>query len=104
MKNRVCPYCNEKVSIRKCVKYLLKGTNYSTRCNHCGREIWLIKEPIPFMYCVSAGFLIMYTSMQFFLYYRKMDFTHAVLYCLPLALITEIICSIIILHRIFFRK
>lgn len=56
------------------------------------------------MYCVSAGFLIMYTSMQFFLYYRKMDFTHAVLYCLPLALITEIICSIIILHRIFFRK
>lgn len=68
MKNRECPYCHKKVSLRKCIKYIIKGTKYSTTCNHCGQQLWLEKEPLPFMYCVSAGFFIMYLPMQFFLY------------------------------------
>ena len=66
MKNRECPYCHKKVSLRKCIKYIIKGTKYSTTCNHCGQQLWLEKEPLPFMYCVSAGFFIMYLPMQFF--------------------------------------
>ena len=103
MKNRECPHCHKKVSIRNCIKYILRGTNYSTTCNHCGRKLWLIKEPIPFMYCVFAGFLMMYLPMQYFLYYCEMDFLHSMLYCLPLAFITEVVCSILILYRIYFK-
>lgn len=66
MKNRECPYCHKKVSLRKCIKYIIKGTKYSTTCNHCGQQLWLEKEPLPFMYSVSAGFFIMYLPMQFF--------------------------------------
>ena len=66
MKNRECPYCHKKVSLRKCIKYIIKGTKYSTTCNHCGQQLWLEKEPLPFLYCVSAGFFIMYLPMQFF--------------------------------------
>lgn len=66
MKNRECPYCHKKVSLRKCIKYIIKGTKYSTTCNHCGQQLWLEKEPLPFMYCVSTGFFIMYLPMQFF--------------------------------------
>ena len=25
MKNRECPYCHKKVSLRKCIKYIIKG-------------------------------------------------------------------------------
>ena len=104
MKNRECPHCHKKVSIRNCIKYILRGTNYSTTCNHCGRKLWLVKEPIPFMYCVFAGFLMMYLPMQYFLYYCEMDFLHSMLYCLPLAFITEVVCSILILCIIYFKK
>ena len=74
MKNRECPYCHKKVSLRKCIKYIIKGTKYSTTCNHCGQQLWLEKEPLPFMYCVYTGFFIMYLSMQFFLYYCNLGF------------------------------
>lgn len=30
MKSRECPYCHKKVSLRKCIKYIIKGTKYST--------------------------------------------------------------------------
>lgn len=78
MKNRECPYCHKKVSLRKCIKYIIKGTKYSTTCNHCGQQLWLEKEPLPFMYCVSAGFFIMYLPMQFFLYYCNLGFIDSV--------------------------
>lgn len=40
MKSRECPYCHKKVSLRKCIKYIIKGTKYSTIVtivgNNCG--------------------------------------------------------------------
>ena len=93
MKNRECPYCHKKVSLRKCIKYIIRGTKYSTTCNHCGQQLWLEKEPLPFMYCVSAGFFIMYLPMQFFLYYRNLGFIDSVLYCLPIAVVSDVIFS-----------
>ena len=104
MKNRECPYCHNTVSLRNCIKYIIRGTNYPTTCSHCGRQLWLKKEPLPFMYCVSAGFLMMYLPMQYFLYYCKMDFIDSTLCCIPFAVITEVGCSLVILHRIFFKK
>lgn len=104
MKSRECPYCHKKVSLRKCIKYIIKGTKYSTICNHCGKQLWLEKEPLPFLYCVSAGFFIMYLSMQFFLYYCNLGFIDSVLYCLPIAVVSEAICSIVVLYRIYFTK
>lgn len=104
MKNRECPYCHKKVSLRKCIKYIIKGTKYSTTCNHCGQQLWLEKEPLPFMYCVSVGFFIMYLPMQFFLYYCNLGFIDSVLYCLPIAVVAEAICLIVVLYKIYFRK
>lgn len=104
MKNRECPYCHKKVSLKNCIKYVIRGTNYPTVCNHCGQQLWLRKEPLPFIYCVFAGFLMMYLPMQYFLYYCKMNFINSVLYCIPFAVITEAVCSLLILYRIFFRK
>ena len=46
----------------------------------------------------------MYLSMEYFLYYCKMDFFHSMMFCLPIAILTEIICSAVILQRIFFKK
>ena len=46
----------------------------------------------------------MYLSMEYFLYYCKMDFFNSTMFCLPIAVMTEIICSIVILQRITFKK
>lgn len=48
MKNRECPYCHKKVSLRKCIKYIIKGTKYSTTCNHCGQQLWVGKGTATF--------------------------------------------------------
>lgn len=47
MKNRECPYCHETISLKRCLKYLLRGTDYDTVCNHCDRRVGLAKEPKP---------------------------------------------------------
>lgn len=47
MKNRECPYCHETISLKRCLKYLLRGTDYDMVCNHCDRRVGLAKEPKP---------------------------------------------------------
>lgn len=104
MEVRECPYCHKKVSLRNCLKYILRGTGYPTTCNHCGRELWLAKEPMPFNYCVIAGFLLMYIPIQFCIYYCHMDLVTAVSYCWPIAVIAELVSIILTLRRIYFKK
>lgn len=104
MKTRECPYCHKKVAIKNCLKYIVRGTKYSTTCNHCGNEIWLEKEPLPFLYCVSAGFLIAYIPMQFCIHYWQMDFISSLIYCLPLVVFAEIASIILTMKRIYFKK
>lgn len=46
LKARECPHCHRQVSLQVCSKYLLRGTNYTVRCNHCNTELALVKEPL----------------------------------------------------------
>ena len=104
MENRECPYCHKKISLRNCVKYVYRGTAYSTTCNHCGNRVKLIKEPYPFMYAVFAGGLSAYLPMQFFLYIAKLTFVQSLLYTLPIALICLAVCIYFGFTRLYFRQ
>ena len=104
MKNRECPYCHKKISLRHCLLYIYRGTNYSTTCNHCGKEVKLIKEPIPFMYCVCAGFLSVSLPSYFLIYQFHWTFIKAVLSCLPFVIFSFIICTILTFKNLFFKK
>lgn len=104
MKNRECPYCHHIISLKRCVKYLFKGTNYTTTCNHCNRSVKLEKEPIPFGYSVIAGLLSIFIPMNVCLYYFKLPFLQSLYYSLPFVLVCIIVISIITLNRLFFSK
>lgn len=103
MKSRECPYCHHTISIKRCLKYLLLGTNHATQCNHCNRSVKLEKEPIPFHYCVIAGFISMVAPMELFLYVGKLSFGRSLLYSLPFVLICILIIAILTLRRIYFK-
>lgn len=98
MKARECPYCHKRISIRKCTYYFWRGTRYTIHCNHCGREVRPLKEPIPFNYTVIAGLLTSYMSMEFFLYYIGLNLIH----CIPIFAFAMALVMIIVLGRIKF--
>lgn len=104
MKPRECPYCHKRISVLKCSYYFLRGTDYSIHCNHCHKEVWLAKEPIPFMYCVCVGFILAVIPMNFFLYYMKFDFLKSAICCLPIFAIAAFVIMIVILRKIKFAK
>ncbi len=103
MGNRECPYCHQKVSLRRCLKYLLRGTAYTTTCNHCGRTLELEKEPLPFFYCVSAGFACGFIVMYYMLFMKHLTFGHAILYFIPIGIVLLIVVSCLTLNRIYFK-
>jgi len=104
MKNRECPYCHETVSLKRCLKYLLKGTNYDTVCNHCSRKIKLAEEPKPgFKYSFLIGLLAIYLPMQICLLYFKTTFVEAILYSLPFVFVSIVAVACLTLHSIFFN-
>jgi hypothetical protein len=103
MKNRECPYCHQTVSLKWCLKYLLRGTDYSTVCNHCGRSIKLAKEPIPgFKYSFMAGFLSIYIPMQVCLYAFNTTFVEALIYSLPFVIVCLSVSAYMTLRSLFF--
>ena len=104
MKNRECPYCHETVSLKRCLKYLLKGTDYDTVCDHCGRSIKLAKEPFPFKYGFLIGFLSMVLPMNLFLYIYHLPFLQSLLYTLPFVIGCIVVIAVITLCRIIFSK
>ena len=104
MKARECPYCHKKVSVLKCTFFLLRGTAYSIRCNHCGNSISPSKEPIPFNACVVAGFLSIFLPMQFCLYYLHMGFLDSLMCALPIFLLLLAAVIILTLCRIKFKR
>lgn len=104
MKARECPYCHKRISISRCSYYFWRGTDYSIHCNHCHKEVWLEREPIPFMYCVCAGFIVTVLPMNFFLYYMKFGFLKSMLYTLPIFTIAEIVIMILTLRKMKFAK
>ena len=103
MKNRECPYCHQTVSLKRCLKYLLRGTDYETVCNHCGRSIRLAKEPRPgFKYSFMAGLLSIYIPMQVCLYAFHTTFVEALLYSLPFVIVCFSVIAYLTLRSLFF--
>lgn len=103
MKNRECPYCHQTVSLKRCLKYLLRGTDYDTVCNHCGRSIKLAKEPRPgFKYSFMTGLLSIYIPMQVSLYAFHTTFVEALLYSLPFVIVCFSVIAYLTLRSLFF--
>ena len=103
MKNRECPYCHQTISLKRCLKYLLRGTNYSTVCNHCGRNIRLAKEPRPgFKYSFIVGLLSIYIPMQVCLDAFHTTFVEALICALPFVFVTISVAAYLTLRTLFF--
>lgn len=104
MEVRECPYCHKRISILRCSRFLFRGTNYTILCNNCNKEVKLLKEPIPFIYTVFAGALVSYLSMQFFIYFMKLDFLNSLFCSIPVFVLGELVVMVIILKKIRFIK
>ena len=103
MKNRECPYCHQTVSLKRCLKYLLRGTDYDTVCNHCGRSIRLAKEPKPgFKYSFVMGLLSIYIPMQTCLYVFHTTFVEALICALPFVIVSIAVAAYLTLRTLFF--
>ena len=103
MKNRECPYCHQTVSLKRCFKYLLRGTDYDTVCNHCGRSIRLAKEPKPgFKYSFVMGLLSIYIPMQTCLYVFHTTFVEALICALPFVFVSIAVAAYLTLRSLFF--
>ena len=103
MKNRECPYCHQTVSLKRCLKYLLRGTDYDTVCNHCGRSIRLAKEPKPgFKYSFVMGLLSIYIPMQTRLYVFHTTFVEALICALPFIFVSIAVAAYLTLRSLFF--
>ncbi len=104
LKVRECPYCHRLVSIKVCSKYLLRGTVYTVYCNHCNTELALTKEPIPFKWCLLAGFLSTMVPAEFFLYVLKLGLVKSLLCAALIGIIVIGVISLLILGRIRFKR
>jgi len=103
MKNRECPYCHQTVSLKRCLKYLWRGTDYDTVCDHCGRSIRLAKEPKPgFKYSFVMGLLSIYLPMQTCLYVFHTTFVEALIYALPFVFVSLVVSACLTLRSLYF--
>lgn len=91
---RECPHCHKSISLRNTSIYLLRGTDYVIKCNHCLNNVKPKKEPMPFYISVLGGFLSVVIPIQFCLYYLKMDFLDSLLVASIFWLIWCIIVSL----------
>lgn len=103
LKARECPHCHHIVSLRTCSKYLLRGTGYSIHCNHCNKELALIKEPIPFKWCPFIGSLSTVIPAVYFLFFLKLGFDRSMLYAAIFGLFAIITISILTFKRSYFK-
>lgn len=104
LKVRECPHCHRLVSIKVCSKYLLRGTAFTVYCNHCNTELALTKEPIPFKWCLLAGFLSTMVPAEFFLYVLKLGLVKSLLCAALIGIIVIGVISLLILGRIRFKR
>lgn len=100
---RVCPHCGHKISMRRCLPYILFGTNHTTICNYCQRKVSLKREPLPFNLCVYVGLLSSIIPLYFLLYVIHYEFVESVLTLLPFWILEFIVMSIATIRRIEFE-
>lgn len=103
LKARECPHCHRLVSLKICSKYLLRGTAYTIRCNHCNTELALQKEPIPFNLCSFIGLLSTVIPAVYFLFIIRLGFDKSILYAAIIGLFAVIIISILTFNRSYFK-
>ena len=104
LKSRECPHCHHLVSIKICSTYFLHGTLRSVRCNYCDTELVLQKEPIPFKWCFFAGFVCGVIPAEYFLFILKLGLAKSLLFALLIGLLGLVVCMILILNKIYFKK
>ena len=103
MNNRECPYCHQTVSLKRCLKYLMRGTDYDTVCDHCDRSIRLAKEPkLGFKYSFFVGFLSIYMPMQVCIYVFHTTFVDALICALPFVIVCIAVCAYLTLRSLYF--
>ncbi len=100
---RECPYCHRPVSLKVCAKYLLRGTAYTIRCNHCDTELALIREPIPFKWCCCAGFISTAIPAEYFLFIKRLGLIRSLGYAAVIGMIVLFIISVMILKNCRFK-
>jgi len=100
--NRICPYCNKKVSVWKCMHYFLHDSRHSICCNHCNNEIRPINNPIRIEYCASAGFISVYLPAIICIQVFHTDLLTSILYSFPFFVLIEFIVMTVTLKRLFF--
>lgn len=103
LKARECPHCRRSVSIKTCSKYLLRGTAYTVRCDHCNTELALIKEPVPFKWCPFAGFAGTVIPAEYFLIVQKLGLAKSLSYAALCGLFVVVIISILTFKRCYFK-
>lgn len=103
LKARECPHCHHQVSMTVCSKYFLRGTAYTVYCNHCNTELALVKEPVPFQWCVFAGFLSTVIPAEYFLYVQKLGLARSLSYAALIGVLGVGIVCMLVLKGIRFR-
>ena len=73
------------------------------RCNHCNTELALVKEPLPFNYCVMAGFLSGVIPAQYCLYILKTGFIKGMLCGALSGLMCLAVISILVFKNIRYK-
>lgn len=101
--SRICPHCNQKISLRRCLIYLLKDSKHSIRCNTCNREIRPVQNPIRNEYCVALGFLSIYIPAMIAKNVYQADFIVAIISSIPFFVIVEMAIIFITLNKLFFK-
>lgn len=103
LKERECPHCHGQVSLKVCRKYILRGTAYTVRCNHCNTELALVKEPIPFKWCPFMGFVSTAVPAEYFLFIRKLGFARSMTYAALIGIFCLGIIILLTFKRIRFK-
>lgn len=104
LKARECPHCHGMVSIRICSAYLLHGTAYYIRCNHCNAELALVKEPVQFKWCPFIGMISTVIPAVYFLFVQKLEFVQSMSKAALIGLLAIITIAALTLDRCYFRK
>ena len=103
LKARGCPHCHRSISIKTCSKYLLRGTAYTVRCDHCNTELALVKEPVPFKWCPFAGFASTVIPAEYVLVVQELGLAKSLSYAALFGLFSVIIISILTFKRSYFK-
>lgn len=103
LRPRECPCCHRLVSTKVCSKYILHGTSYTVRCNHCNAELALVKVPMPFTWCLFAGFMSTTIPAEYFLFVQKLGLAKSLSYAALIGACGIAIIAMLTFQRIYFK-